>query len=108
MGLLGLVLVLAADEGVEDLAKKMLRVYVKEVSEYTLAVESAPNKALELKKEPIFDWSNPVRQGLQQGVLFLWLRDDRPAALGCIFSEPEGKLRGRKVVHEFHALDPEK
>jgi hypothetical protein len=45
---------------------------------------------------------------LQQGVLFLWLRDGRPAALGCIFSEPEGKLRGRKVVHEFHALDAEK
>ena len=86
----------------------MLPVYVKEISEYTLAVESAPQKALELKKEPIFEWSNPVRQGLQQGVLFLWLRDGRPAALGCIFSEPEGRLRGRKVIHEFHALDSEK
>jgi hypothetical protein len=108
MGFLSLVLVLAADEGVEALAKKMFPVYVKEVSEYTMAVESAPSKPLELKKEPVFEWSNPVRQGLQQGVLFLWLRDGRPAALGCIFSEPEGKLRGRKVVHEFHALDAEK
>jgi hypothetical protein len=108
MGFLSLVLVLAADEGVEALAKKMLPVYVKEVSEYTMAVESTPNNPLELNKEPVFEWSNPVRQGLQQGVLFLWLRDGRPAALGCIFSEPEGKLRGRKVVHEFHALDAEK
>jgi hypothetical protein len=41
-------------------------------------------------------------------VIFLWLRDSRPAALGCIFSEPEGRLKGRKVIHEFHALDREK
>jgi len=105
---LSLILMLAADEPVESLEKKMLPIYVKEVSEYTMAVESAPKKVLELTKEPVFDWSNPVRQGLQQGVVYLWLRDGRPAALGCIFSEPEGRLKGRKVVHEFHALDREK
>jgi hypothetical protein len=108
MGLLSLVLVLAADEPVESLAKKMLPVYQKEIAEYSIAVESAPKKELERTKEPVFEWSNPVRQGLQQGVIFLWLRDGRPAALGCIFSEPEGRLKGRKVVHELHALDREK
>jgi hypothetical protein len=72
------------------LAKKMLPIYVKEISEYSMAVESAPKKELELKKEPVFEWSNPVRQGVQQGVVFLWLRDGRPAVLGCIFSEPTG------------------
>jgi hypothetical protein len=108
MGLLTLVLLLPADEPAESLAKKMLPVYVKEISEYSIAVESAPKKELELTKEPVFEWSNPVRQGVQQGVVFLWLRDGRPAALGCIFSEPEGRLKGRKVVHEFHALDTEK
>jgi hypothetical protein len=108
MGLLSLFLVLAADDPAEGLAKQMLPVYLKEIAEYSLAVESAPTKALELTKEPVFDWSNPVRQGLQQGVVFLWLRDGRPAALGCIFSEPEGRLKGRKVIHEFHALDTEK
>jgi hypothetical protein len=45
---------------------------------------------------------------LQQGVCFLWLRDGRPAALGCIFSQPEPRLSGRKVIHELHALDTEK
>jgi hypothetical protein len=109
MGLLTLVLVvLAADPSDDGLAKKMLPIYVKEISEYSMAVESAPKKELELKKEPVFEWSNPVRQGVQQGVIFLWLRDGRPAALGCIFSEPEGRLKGRKVIHEFHALDTEK
>jgi hypothetical protein len=108
MGILSLILILAADEPVESLAKKMLPIYVKEISAYSMAVESDPTKRLERTKEPVFEWSNPVRQGLQQGVVFLWLRDGRPAALGCIFSEPEGQLKGRKVVHEFHALDAEK
>jgi hypothetical protein len=108
MALLSLFLVLAADEPGESLAKQMLPVYVKEISEYTIAVEPAPRQALDLKKEPVFEWSNPVRQGLQQGVVFLWLRDGRPAALGCIFSEPEGRLKGRKVIHELHALDTDK
>jgi hypothetical protein len=108
VGLLSLVLVLNADEPVENLAKQMLPTYVKEVSEYSMAVESAPRKPLELTKEPIFEWSNPVREGLQQGVIFLWLRDGCPSALGCIFSEPEGRFKGRKVIHEFHALDSEK
>jgi hypothetical protein len=103
-----LILLLAAADPDDGVAKQMLPVYVKEASEYTMAVESAPKQALEFKKEPVFEWSNPVRSGVQQGVVFLWLHDGRPAALGSIFSEPEGRLRGRKIIHEFHALDPEK
>ena len=105
---LGLFLLLAADEPVESLAKKMLPVYRNEIAEYSLAVESAPKQELELKKEPIFEWSNPVGQGLHQGVIFLWLRDGRPAALGGIFSHPAPGGKGRKVLHEFLALDRDK
>jgi hypothetical protein len=108
MGILSLFLVLAADDPVENLAKNMLPIYVKEAAEYTMAVESAPKQELEFKKEPVFNWSNPTRSGLQQGVVFLWLRDGRPAALGSIFSQPEEKLPGRRIIHEFHALDREK
>jgi hypothetical protein len=107
-----MLLVLAAAEPSaepsENLAKQMLPVYLKEIAEYSMAVESAPKKKLELTKKPVFEWSNPVRVGVQQGVVFLWLRDGRPAALGCIFSEPEGRLKGRKVIHELHALDRDK
>ena len=101
-------LLLVPPEPDDTLAKKMLPVYVKEAEAYSIAVESAPKKALEFKKEPVFEWSNPVRSGLQQGVVFLWLRDGRPAALGSIFSQPDARLPGRRVIHEFHVLDPEK
>jgi hypothetical protein len=107
MGILSLIWVLAADPPDDSLAKKMLPIYVKEVETYSLAVESAPNKALELNKEPVFEWLNPARSD-QQGAVFLWLRDGRPAALACIFSHPHDKLPGRQVMHELHALDPEK
>ncbi len=89
-------------------AKTMLPIYLKEVEAYSLAVESAPKKELELKKESVFEWSNPVGQGLPQGVIFLWLRDGRPAALGGVFSHTLPRWEGRKVLHEFLALDRDK
>src|SRR6185503_18001277 len=75
---------------------------------YSLAVESAPKKQLELRKEPVFEWSNPVEKELNQGVIFLWLRDGRPAALGGVFSHLVPRWEGRKFLHEFLALDREK
>jgi hypothetical protein len=107
MGFLSLILVLAADEPGDSLAKKMLPIYVKEVETYALAVESAPDRKLELQKEPVFEWLNPARSDTQ-GAVFLWLRDGRPAALGNIFSHPHARLPGRQIRHELHALDAEK
>ncbi|OWK43042.1 hypothetical protein [Fimbriiglobus ruber] len=110
MGYLALFLLMTADDAGDTLAKKMLPLYVKEAEAYSLTVESAPKKLFELKKEPVFEWSNPARGGGQQGVVFVWLRDGRPAALASIFSAPAAARfpGGRRVVHEFHALDPER
>jgi hypothetical protein len=108
MSILSLLLMLAAAAPDDNLTKKMLPIYVKEAETYSLAVESAPNQAIELKKEPVFEWSNPTRNEGQHGAVFLWLRDGRPAALACIFSHPHRTLPGRTLLHELHALDPEK
>jgi hypothetical protein len=106
--LLCLLLVPGADEPADALAKKMFPVYVKDAGDYSIALASEPKKPLEFKKEPVFEWSNPTREGLQQGVVFVWLRDGRPAAIGSIFSQAHAKPPGRQIVHEFHALDPER
>jgi hypothetical protein len=110
VGFLGLILVVAAgDDPADGLAKKMLPIYREEIAEYSLAIESAPKKKLELQKEPILQWTNPVREGwLVEGAVFLWLRDGRPAALGGVFSHPAPTWKGRKVLHEFLALDRDK
>ena len=107
MGALGLTLVLIAADPDDAIGKKMLPIYVKEAETYSLTVGSDPKKVLELKKEPVFEWANPARSS-QQGAVFVWLRDGRPAALACIFSHPHEKLPGRQVMHELHALDAEK
>lgn len=104
MGFVSLLLILAADKPDDGLAKKMLPIYVKEAEAYSLAVASDPKKTLELKKEPVFEWTNAPRNDTQ-GSVFLWLRDGRPAAIGNILSYPHTKLPGRQIVHEFHALD---
>src|SRR6516165_7893131 len=108
MSLLNLILLLAAADPDDGLAKKMLPIYAKEVAEYSLAVESAPKKELELKKEPIFEWTNPIRSVPQQGVIFVWLRNGRPAAVCGTFSQKDADLPGRRIMHEFHALDRDK
>ncbi len=108
MGLLCLLMMVGTDEPVDASAKKMLPIYVREAAEYSLAVESAPKKELVLKMEPVFEWTNPIRSTPQQGVVFLWLRNGRPAAIGSIFSQTDDSLPGRRVVHELHALDREK
>jgi hypothetical protein len=107
MNILIFLLLLAGADPDENLAKKMLPIYVKEVEAYTVAVESGSEKPLPFTKEPVFEWLNPARNA-QQGAVFLWLREGRPAALACIFSDPYDKLPGRKIMHELHALDPEK
>lgn len=106
-GVIASCLALAAAEPDRELAKKMLPIYVKEAESYSLTVESDPTRALELKKEPVFEWANPARND-QQGVIFLWLREGRPAALACTFSYPHKTMPGRVVTHELHALDPER
>src|SRR5262245_14470539 len=107
MSILSMLLVLPAADPDDSLGKKMLPIYVKEVETYSLAVESAPKTTLELKKEPVFEWLNPARSA-QQGAVFLWLRDGRPAALACIFSSTDPKFPdGRRIMHELHALDAE-
>jgi hypothetical protein len=103
-----LTLLLAAPDPDGGLARKMLPVYQREAEGYAIAVASDPTKPLEFKKEPVFEWLNPTRDRGQQGNVFLWLRDGRPAALACFFSHPHDKPQGLKVNHELYALDPEK
>jgi hypothetical protein len=101
-------LLAAAPDPDDGLTKKMLPIYQREAAGYTIAVASDPRKPLELKKEPVFEWSNPGRDLAVHGAVFLWLRDGRPAAVGTIFSEPRPEWKGRTLLHEFHALDAEK
>jgi hypothetical protein len=72
-------------------------------SEYRMS--AADSKALKLVEEPVLKWSQPVRGG-QDGAIFVWLHDGRPAAIGAFFIWPnrDGRMG---VSHELHALSNE-
>jgi hypothetical protein len=53
--------------------------------EYEIRVgKDEKEKPLDLQKEPVLKWSNPDR-GEIHGNVFLWTRDGRPLAVGCLF-----------------------
>src|SRR4051812_44118274 len=100
MSAFALLLLAAAPDPADSPAKKLLPVYQREARDYAITVASAPKAALALKPEPVFEWTDPVRNDGQQGVVFLWLRDGRPAAVGCVFSSPDPTIPGaRRVEH---------
>jgi hypothetical protein len=56
---------------------------------------------LQLKPEPIFNWTNPERLG-HKGTVYLWLAGDRPEVIGSLFTY---ELRGQVFEkHAFHSL----
>ncbi len=101
---LALALIARPDDG---LAKKMLPILTREAEAYSIAAEADPKKPLELRKDLVYEWSNPTPKGDMHGAVFLWLRDGRAAAFGCIFSQPHDAPAGHQIVHEMHALDPD-
>jgi hypothetical protein len=61
------------------------------------------DKPLELQREPVLRWSNPVA-GEVHGNVFLWTRGGRPMVVGCLFNwfSPRNTME-----HEFHSLAEE-
>ena len=77
--------------------------FTSTVKEYEIQRMDADKHKLVLEPKPIFRWSNPVRGPVHDALLFVWLYQGRPAAIGNIFA-----LHGRdewQIWHEFHSLD---
>jgi hypothetical protein len=56
---------------------------------------------LEMQPEPVLRWPN-VRRDTQEGATFIWTRDGRPEAIGCIWEN------GGFWAHAFHSLSESK
>lgn len=77
--------------------------------EYTLRAGDKSSEPLKLVPTPITQWTNIRRAGGQLGHVFVWMDGEEPAAIAALFSFPwRGDLMQRRVVHELHALSPEK
>jgi hypothetical protein len=70
---------------------------LEQAQAYTIRRDGA-KQPLKLKPEPIFNWTNPERLG-HKGAVYVWLADERPEAIGSLFTY---EIRG--AVHEKHAF----
>jgi hypothetical protein len=85
-------------------AARLHALYLADAAEYRLYRDAEKHKMLQLRRQPIYAWTNPTRDGGQTGDVFVWTDRGRPEAVGSIFSHPMAGQR--RVVHEFHSLAP--
>ncbi len=89
-------------------SKRLLEVYTADAAGYTMYRDSSRREELELRREPVYVWNNRVRDGGQDGAVYVWTDRGRAEVIGSVFSFPQdavGSQSGpRDVCHEFHSL----
>ena len=90
----------------EKIDAKLLALHRAEAKRWEMFVDQERTKMAEFVPEPVYRWTNLSRANGQSGAMFVWTFGGRPVALGGVFSNPE---QGRRIImHEFHALGPER
>jgi hypothetical protein len=103
---IGLVLFFAVGVDEPEAARaqreRLFKLHQGDALEYTIYRDASQKQKLELRKEPVYVWTNPVRTTQQDGLVFIWTSRGRPEAIGTIFSSAAGGERG--INHELHSL----
>jgi hypothetical protein len=92
----------AAREAARNKRERLLQLYTSEAAEYTMYRDASRKDKLELRREPVYVWTNPLREDGQDGAVFVWTCRGRAEVIGCIFMSPTAQPR--HVYHEFHSL----
>jgi hypothetical protein len=106
IGLLGCVALAGMASGRDggSRAERLLALHVGDAATYSIFRDAARTQKLELRREPIYRWSNPTRVGGQEGDVFVWTYRGRPEVVASIFSHPHHDHLQRVVCHELHSL----
>ena len=91
-----------ADAASKTKTERLLALHTADAASFAIYRDASRQQKLELRREPIYRWTNPTRVGGQVGEVFVWTYRGRPEAIGSIFSHPEGT--NRVVCHELHSL----
>jgi hypothetical protein len=81
---------------------RLMEIYLSDAAEYTIYRDASRKDRVELRREPVYVWTNPVRTGGQDGAVYVWTCRGRPEVLGSFFSFPA--TGPRMLYHEFHSL----
>ena len=79
-----------------------LPILERQAADYQIRLKDADRRVATVLPEPILRWTQPVRGG-DDGAVFLWIADGRPAAVATVFTyRIPGELRF--FQHEVHSL----
>jgi hypothetical protein len=91
------------DQAAKAKSQRLLELHTNDAASYSIYRDVKRTQKLELRREPVYRWTNPTRVGGQVGEVFVWTYRGRPDVVGSIFSHPSGD--GRRVMcHELHSL----
>jgi hypothetical protein len=91
------------DQAAKAKSQRLLELHTNDAASYSIYRDVQRTQKLELRREPVYRWTNPTRVGGQVGEVFVWTYRGRPEVVGSIFSHPSGD--GRRVMcHELHSL----
>jgi len=82
--------------------ERLLEIYTNEAAGYVIYHDTSRKERVELERDPVYVWTNPVRDSGQDGAVFVWTCRGRAEVIGCFFSAPS--TGPRKLYHEFHSL----
>jgi hypothetical protein len=92
----------AAQAAARAKRERLLEIYAGEAENYTIYRDASRNEKVQLRREPVYVWTNPVRGGGQDGAVYVWTCRGRAEVLGSFYSYP---AKGpRHLSHEFHSL----
>ncbi len=92
-----------AEEAAKAKSRQLLELHTNDAASFSIFRDEKRTQKLELKREPVYRWTNPTRVGGQVGEVYVWTYRGRPEVVGSIFSHPaNGGLR--VICHELHSL----
>jgi hypothetical protein len=100
--LLGQVPATRSDLAAKPKRERLLALYRGEAAGYTIYRDSSRKEKVELQRDPVYSWTNPIRGGEQDGDVFVWTSRGRAEVIGTFFSYPS--IGPRNLNHEFHSL----
>ncbi len=85
-------------------AEKLLALHTEQAASYAIYRDAARAQKLDLRREPVYRWSNPIRSNGQEGDVFVWTYRGRPEVIASIFSHPRDDRTERRLCHELLSL----
>ena len=92
----------------DPLRQKRLELLQSRVNQFELQVAGDADRKLNRGEQPILRWSNPVRDNLNDGVIYLFFDGIRPRAVVSVWADsPQANLDRGNLYREFVSLSGE-